>query len=580
MKPKVSLIGRGKWGLVLERTLLEVIQTDFVEPKDAEWIFLATPNDLHYDQVKYWLNQKKNVFCEKPLTLSYESAKELFELADSQRVALYVDDVFRWRDDLNSWPFMPVRFQWSKSDNTNFIDRLAYHHFYLWTQDRDDVEVKSVSWDLKWNSVPDMFTVSLYGGLYADFDYSRSGKTIHKINGENVKKSENNALKDMLNAVIYDYEMIGGNRNSTLNAIKISEAVRKKLYPKALVVGGGIFGTTAAVGLKNSGYNVRLTEKLDDVMKGASDINQYRIHKGFHYPRSNETAESCLEGTKTFERKYDRSIMNGNIQHLYCIASEDSLVTPSEYLKFLDYHKLKYTKVDPLPNTDLTVEVNEKLFNNNTLRELVKDKLYGNGIDLELNSEADWVDFKNYDLVVLATYANINQYLRKKQDYQFELCEKPVVKLPEEYSNKSIVVMDGPFMCLDPYGDTGYHVLGNVVHAIHETNIGPKPIVKSRTLRKYLNDGVIKNPKVTNIEKFIETGMKFFEDFDKLEHIGSMYTFRTVLRDREHDDARPTLVRKEKSPYNIYSLFSGKITTCVDATNELIKLVNQEKHYG
>ena len=580
MKPKVSLIGRGKWGLVLERTLLEVIQTDFVEPKDAEWIFLATPNDLHYDQVKYWLNQKKNVFCEKPLTLSYESAKELFELADSQRVALYVDDVFRWRDDLNSWPFMPVRFQWSKSDNTNFIDRLAYHHFYLWTQDRDDVEVKSVSWDLKWNSVPDMFTVSLYGGLYADFDYSRSGKTIHKINGENVKKSENNALKDMLNAVIYDYEMIGGNRNSTLNAIKISEAVRKKLYPKALVVGGGIFGTTAAVGLKNSGYNVKLTEKLDDVMKGASDINQYRIHKGFHYPRSNETAESCLEGTKTFERKYDRSIMNGNIQHLYCIASEDSLVTPSEYLKFLDYHKLKYTKVDPLPNTDLTVEVNEKLFNNNILRELVKDKLYGNGIDLELNSEANWVDFKNYGLVVLATYANINQYLRKKQDYQFELCEKPVVKLPEEYSNKSIVVMDGPFMCLDPYGDTGYHVLGNVVHAIHETNIGPKPIVKSRTLRKYLNDGVIKNPKVTNIKKFIETGMKFFEDFDKLEHIGSMYTFRTVLRDREHDDARPTLVRKEKSPYNIYSLFSGKITTCVDATNELIKLVNQEKHYG
>ena len=60
MKPKVALIGRGKWGLVLERTLLEVIQTDFVEPEEAEWIFLATPNDLHYDQVKYWLNQKKN----------------------------------------------------------------------------------------------------------------------------------------------------------------------------------------------------------------------------------------------------------------------------------------------------------------------------------------------------------------------------------------------------------------------------------------------------------------------------------------------------------------------------------------
>ena len=585
MKAKVALIGRGKWGRVLERTLLEIIQTEFVEPKEAEWIFLATPNDLHYDQVKYWLNQKKNVFVEKPLTLSLESAKELFSLAESQNVILYVDDVWSWRDksDITLYEgFRMKKFQWSKSDNTNFIDRLAYHHFYLWTEDLFDVEVV----DVKFNDVPDMFRVylrasNLYAPIYADFDYSQSGKVIHKIDGLNVKKPKNNPLKEMLTAVIYNHESIEYNKDFTLNAITISEAVRKKLYPKALVVGGGIFGTTAAIGLQNNGYDVKLTEKLDGVMKSASNINQYRLHKGYHYPRSNETTESCLEGMKTFERKYGKSIMNGSIQHLYCIASEDSLVTPSEYLKFLDYHKLEYTKVDPLPNTDLTVEVNEKLFSNNTLRELVKDKLYGNGIDLELNSEVDIEDFKNYDLVVLATYANINQYLSKKQDYQFELCEKPVVKLSDKYSNKSIVIMDGPFMCLDPYGDTGYHVLGNVVHAIHETNIGPKPIVKSKTLRKYLNDGVIKNPKVTNIEKFIETGMKFFEDFDKLEHIGSMYTFRTVLRDREHDDARPTLVRKE--PHNqipVYSLFSGKITTCVDATNELIKLVKQDKLYA
>ena len=63
----------------------------------------------------------------------------------------------------------------------------------------------------------------------------------------------------------------------------------------------------------------------------------------------------------------------------------------------------------------------------------------------------------------------------KQKDYQFELCEKPVIKLPEQYKNKSVVIMDGPFMCIDPYGQTGYHVMGNVVHAIHETSVGFSP---------------------------------------------------------------------------------------------------------
>jgi len=129
-------------------------------------------------------------------------------------------------------------------------------------------------------------------------------------------------------------------------------------------------------------------------------------------------------------------------------------------------------------------------------------------------------------------------------------------------------------MCLDPYGNTEYHVLGNVVHAIHETNIGYKPEVSY--LKEYLNKGLIKNPQHTNINKFIETGKQFFNNFDKLKHIGSLYTIRTVLKDRDHDDARPTLVKKENK--NTYSLFSGKIDTCVDASNQLITLIQNNNH--
>jgi hypothetical protein len=48
-----------------------------------------------------------------------------------------------------------------------------------------------------------------------------------------------------------------------------------------------------------------------------------------------------------------------------------------------------------------------------------------------------------------------------------------------------------------------------------------------------------------------------------------MYTVRTVLADREYDDARPTIVKHEED--GIYTLFSGKVDTCVDAANILIK---------
>ena len=362
------------------------------------------------------------------------------------------------------------------------------------------------------------------------------------------------------------------NKKITLNATKLSEQVKKTLWPKALVVGGGIFGTTSAVALANNGYQVELHEELEDVMMAASDINQYRLHKGYHYPRSKETAQECLKGLYTFKRKYERSVVNGDIEHYYAIASEDSKVSEFEYLAFLDDLELPYERVKPLPNTDVTIKVEEELFDNYKLYEAVRDKLWSSGVEVLKNKTTTKDDFKGFDVVVIATYAKLNELLDEKKWYQYELCEKPVVRLPKKYQGKSIVIMDGPFMCLDPYGERN-HVLGNVKHAIHTWNEGTEAFWPHE-YTEYLNKGVIENPKHTKIDKFIETGKKFFKDFDKLKHIGSMYTIRTVLANRDHDDARPTLVNHEGD--NVWSLFSGKIDTCVDAANELIRRIRND----
>ncbi len=63
---------------------------------------------------------------------------------------------------------------------------------------------------------------------------------------------------------------------------------------KIAVIGGGIFGITTAVILGNE-HNVELFEKNDDILKSASGSNQYRVHRGYHYPRSAETVIGIIK---------------------------------------------------------------------------------------------------------------------------------------------------------------------------------------------------------------------------------------------------------------------------------------------
>jgi ribulose 1,5-bisphosphate synthetase/thiazole synthase len=568
VKTKVHIIGKGKWGKIIENTISDMVE--FVNPFESDWVIISTPNDLHYELTMYWLSQGKNVFCEKPLTLSYDSAIQLYELADAMGCKLYVDDVFAWRDDYPIYDDMNY-FVWTKPEqkNINFIDRLAYHHFMMWVGNTD-FEIKSIE------GQSDDFKVELEDGRTSMFKYGFSNETIHCVNEVDLTNYGGEPLKTMFEFLFTDMNSYELNKKLSLNAIRMSEKVKEVVYPKALVVGAGVFGLSSALELNNYGFQVDVKEKSNDILSGASSINQYRLHRGYHYPRSKETAKECLDGLKTFKRKYGDCVVNGDITHMYSIASEDSLVNADEYKKFLDEMNLPYQEVESMPNCDLTIVAKEELYNPQKLKQNLEKKVWNTNVKVYLNTEVmDLEQYKkDYDVVVIATYSNINQLLENKKNYQYELCEKPVVKLPKIFEDLSVVVMDGPFMCLDPYGDE-YHVLGNVNEAIHTWNEGTEPVWDDK-YTKYINKGLITNPdpELTKIDKFIESGVKYFGDeFADLEHIGSMYTIRTVLSNRDHDDARPTLVSHEED--NVWSLFSGKIDTCVDASKELIRKINE-----
>lgn len=349
--------------------------------------------------------------------------------------------------------------------------------------------------------------------------------------------------------------------------------MRKK---KVAVIGGGIFGVTIASRFAKV-FSVDLFEKDDDILKAASGINQFRLHRGYHYPRSPETVTTSIKSQRSFESVYGKAVIRDSSNY-YCIANEHSKTSKKQYLDFLKKNNLNFEIVNqPLINkarVALTVKVKEDLLDPKFLKDIAWKNLSKNNVKVHLNTFANNSIANNFDFLIVATYAGINRSLNKKgakREYQFELCEKIVVSLPTKFKHKSIVILDGPFMCIDPYGTTGNFLMGNVVHAIHHRNIGYNPIVPQR-YEKLLNKGIIANPPVTNFKKFISSAKHFIPSIDLAKHVGSMYTVRAVLPYKDKTDERLTTIGEIDN--KIFTVFSGKISTCVNTADELLSKIS------
>jgi hypothetical protein len=575
---KVGIIGKGYFGKKIFNTLKSFCTIEFFTGSemnityDIDWVVIASSSHTHYKLAKHFIEKGINVFVEKPMALSYNNSKELVDLANKYNVKLYVDDVFRYNPIVNNLLEKEkgtIRFEWNKygSFRDNIFNNLTYHDLYLaillgYNLDQDI--------DVKINRVNEKEIHIDKAEFYYNRLNSSKSKVVRIGNTTFDFRTNLNLLDTMFRNVFEGTVSFEENNKIALKVNSILDRLQN-YKPKVAVIGGGIFGVTSALKLQKD-FDVTLFEKNDDILKNASGINQYRLHRGYHYPRSKETAISAKDGTETFLQEYPCALPIQD--QYYGIAAIGSKVNSSEYINFLKDVGLEFKEVESkLVNKgsiDKLFQVNEGLFDPKQLYNLCKNKLDKSSIDLKLNTQFS-KDLETYfDYVINATYSNLNENADIKKQYQFELCEKPVVKLDSKFKNKGIVIMDGPFTCIDPYSDTDYHVVGNVVHAIHHTNIGTQPIIPDK-YKDLLNKGIVKNPSISNWVKFKEVLEYFFNHIDDVEHIGSMFTIRAVLTNRDFDDARPSIIEKESK--SKFLIFSGKISTAVDTANKLFKYI-------
>tara|TARA_R110002050_G_scaffold194007_2_gene328965 strand:- start:135 stop:815 length:681 start_codon:yes stop_codon:yes gene_type:complete len=218
----VGLIGKGYWGKILLSKLEGISDVKFVcGSKDnfkkklnlVDWVFIATPNDTHFNLVKYCIESKKNVFCEKPLTPTYKQSLQLFKLAEKHKVKLYINDVFNWRDEIINLnqiltPNKPLKVTWRRKSNNKLFD-LLYHDLYLL------YPILKQNQNIKWPKINNI-----------TFDYTGLDKT-HTINYVDFTHTEksNDALLKMILHVLNDKVDYNYNKLITLFCNKIIDDI-------------------------------------------------------------------------------------------------------------------------------------------------------------------------------------------------------------------------------------------------------------------------------------------------------------------------------------------------------------------
>ncbi len=210
---------------------------------------------------------------------------------------------------------------------------------------------------------------------------------------------------------------------------------------KIAVVGAGIFGTTVAIALAKAGFTIDLIEKEPDILCAASGINQFRLHRGYHYPRSIDTALSSKRAEASFRKEYGEAVID-DYDHYYCIATTGSKISKKEFMDFCSKCGLEFS-ITEIPHAlkdkhEIAIKVRESIIDPAVLKSIIEKRLKEYNVNVILNTKFSLSSSK-YDLIINCTYANLNSIHENASHtgkiYQFEICEKPVSHISRTITN-------------------------------------------------------------------------------------------------------------------------------------------------
>ncbi len=349
---------------------------------------------------------------------------------------------------------------------------------------------------------------------------------------------------------------------------------------KIAIIGGGFYGCYIAKKLKDkfkSKVIIHIFEKNKELILEAGKNNQYKLHLGYHYPRSLYTIRQTIDGSKKFKKEFKRFIFYPK-KNIYLIH-KNSRVSAKNFYKIYKRFKLKIKEFDIKKLYFLKKQNDfEKAFqteegvikfdklNNYLIKKVerncsVHKNKYIKHINSSLGSltDNDNKNYSNYDYIINCSYTNPNMGIEKKFNLKYELAG--MLKFRNPFKEKiGISIMDGQFVTFYPR-DNYYSSLSSVKYT---------PIKKFKNLKN-----LYKFQKKFNARKKITIGLikkdaeQYFNSKLKIKNYSLITAPKTKIYN-DTKDQRPSLIRRNK---NTFSILAGKIDVAPIIFEKIIKKI-------
>ncbi len=340
---------------------------------------------------------------------------------------------------------------------------------------------------------------------------------------------------------------------------------------KIAVAGAGIYGATIAIRLAEAGHRVTLFDPLG-ILRAASAINQFRIHSGYHYPRSPETIRETLEARAEFTAAFASAILRGS-QHFYAIPKAGSQTSPELFEQVMTRHEVFFKPCKPawidFAFIDRCYAVDEQIYDPDILRATVEARIAALGIPFaqrEFTGEMRG----EYDFVIRACYG-LGPSRGQFKIAKYQVAEKILIELPAELRGISLVVIDGPFTAFDPYGSSGQAQFGSAKHTNHWTTTDPFAAVPE-PYAGLLNALEFAPFADTRFAAMRQDSALAVPTSQNAKYLGSRFTMRVVENNPAED--RRTLLIQESAPGELH-VFSGKVVSAVKAARLICERVDR-----
>jgi glycine/D-amino acid oxidase-like deaminating enzyme len=317
-----------------------------------------------------------------------------------------------------------------------------------------------------------------------------------------------------------------------------------------VVIGGGFFGCMIAQSLKGK---VLLIEKDKDLMQKASANNQARVHNGYHYPRSIQTALASHVNFPRFMSEFKGAVSDDYT--MFYAVGRNGKTDAKTYKKMCQEvgcplydapeNLKKWFSHEQIEEVFLG---HEGVFDSEKLKQILIGKLAWK-VDILTNTEVlkvseGEVHLKDRiiktDKIIACTYADTNKLLvdsgLPELPIRNEETVMPVVEVPEKFKNVAITIMDGAFFSIYPFPKYG-------LHTIHHVNYTPEG---------------------GDYSKIKEHVVSCIPEMKDMKHRGDIRERKTILLQNDVDDGRPIMFRKDYGFSGLDVIVGAKLDNIYD----------------